>query len=157
LKTQVLTANRMYYIHALHQKYGPFVRVSPNEVAVADIKANREIHKIGTTFTKSAWYQNQSPTQISDETCGVFGVRDHRKAMQRRKLYQQAGTKATVVQWEPQIRSIVEETVSKIRRDALGKGRVDIMRWWMMMTADVLGSLAFGEPFDIVKTESVST
>jgi len=69
-------------------------------VAFADIKACKEIHRIGTPFVKNIWYQSQAPTQNSDDTAGVFGVRDLKKAVARRKLFQQAGTKAAVVQWE---------------------------------------------------------
>lgn len=83
-------------------------------------------------------------------------MRDPKKASHRRKFFQQANTKAALLEWEPKIRSIVEETVAKIKRDALKDGKVDVMKWWMMMTTDVLGSLAFGEPFDIVKNETVS-
>ena len=131
------------------------MRISPNEIAIADLKAVRDIHKIGTVWTKSSWYQGQTATQISDDTSGVFVVRDPRKASYRRKFFQQAGTKAVVVQWEPEIRALVEMAVSKIKRDASKNGKVDVMRWWLMMTTDVLGCLAFGEPFHMVEKESV--
>ena len=156
LKYHVLTANRMYWVYALHQQYGPFVRIAPNEVALADTRAIHEVHKVGTTFTKSEWYQNQTATQVSDNTCGVFGVRDQKKASHRRKFFQQANTKAALMEWQPRIRSIVDEAISKIKRDATTKGKADVMKWWMMMTSDVLASLTFGEPFDIVKNETVS-
>ncbi len=110
---------------------------------------------MGTPFTKGAWYQNQSPTQTSDDTCGIFGVRDNLKARQRRRYFQQAGTKATVIQWEPIIIDIVDAAISKIERDAT-KGKADLAKWFTMMAADVLSSLAFGEAFDMVKSEKVS-
>ena len=83
-------------------------------------------------------------------------MRDPKQASHRRKFFQQANTKTALLEWEPKIRSIVGETVAKIKRDALKDGKVDVMKWWVMMTTDVLGSLAFGEPFDIIKNESVS-
>ena len=132
------------------------MRISPNEIAVADVQGVRQIHKIGTVWTKTSWYQGQTATQISDDTCGVFGVRDPRKASHRRKFFQQAGAKAVVGQWESEIRTSVQMTVSKIKRDALKDGKVDIMKWWIRMTTDVLGNLAFGESLDMVETESVS-
>ncbi|KAJ9606210.1 hypothetical protein H2200_009171 [Cladophialophora chaetospira] len=131
---------------------GSFVRIAPNEIAVCDIDAVGQIHRVGTSFTKAAWYQNQSPTQTNDETCGVFGLRDPLKARERRKYFQQAGTKATVVKWEPIIVGIVDAAVSKIKRDAI-RGKADIAKWFTMMAADVISSLAWGEPFDMVKGE----
>ena len=153
LKLKVLTGQRMHYIHALHQQYGPVVRIGPKEVALADSESHKQIHKIGTHFSKyPGWYQGQAPHQYNDETCGVFGLVDFKKAAYRRKHFQQAGTKAAVLQWEPQIVQTVEQTVSKIKRDALA-GRADVLKWWSMMTADVVGSLAFGEPFEMVEKE----
>ena len=98
---------------------GPFVRIAPAEVAVSDIEAVQQIHKIGSPFTKSAWYQNQSPTQTTDDTCGVFGIRDAVKARERRRYFQLAGTKPTVTKWEPMIVDIIDLAVSKIKRDAM--------------------------------------
>ena len=48
----------------------------------------------------------------------------------------------------------IDPTVSKIKRDAT-QGEADIMKWWTMMTADILGSLAFGEPFRMIEHEQV--
>ena len=153
LKLKVLSGQRMHYIHALHQEYGILVRIGPKEVAVSDSEAHKQIHKIGTHFKKYAgWYQGQSPYQHDDETCGVFGLVDFKKAAYRRKHFQQAGTKAAVLQWEPQVVQTVEQTVSKIKRDALA-GRADVLKWWSMMTTDVIGSLAFGESFQMVEKE----
>ena len=152
LKIAVLSGGRTKYIHSLHQQYGSIVRIAPFEVHVSDIDSARQIHRVGTQFTKSAWYQNQSPVQYDDDTCGVFGLRGLEKAKARRKLFQQAGTRAAVKEWEPIIVDIVIRAVGKIKRDA-SEGTADLVKWWSMMTADVLGSLAFGEPFNLVKNE----
>jgi cytochrome P450 len=131
------------------------VRIAPNEVAVADIDSHRQIHRIGTPFIKSPWYQNQTPTQFDDDTCGVFGVRDPRKAHARRKLYQQAGTRVAVHGWEPRIVEIVNQAMDKIGKDLKETGKADVFKWFIMMTTDVLGELAFGEPFRMVEKAEV--
>lgn len=115
----------------------------------------RQIHKIGTQFIKSAWYQDQVPTQYDDETCGVFGIRDPRKAAARRKLYQQAGTRAAVHSWEPRIVEIVYQAMDKIGRDLKLYGKADVFKWFPMMTTDLISELAFGEPFRMVEKEEV--
>jgi hypothetical protein len=153
LKIQVLSGNRTPYIHYIPPIYGPLVRIAPNEIAIADIIAYQQIHKIGTHFIKSSWCQNQVPSQYDDGTCGVFGVRDNRKAAQRRKLYQQAGTRAAVRAWEPRFVEIIDLAVEKMKRDAKVNGKVDVFKWIAMMTTDVLGELAFGEAFRMVERE----
>lgn len=44
------SGRRMHYIHHLHQRYGSVVRIAPNEVAVADLEAFSQIHRIGSGF-----------------------------------------------------------------------------------------------------------
>ena len=121
---------------------------------MADIQSYREIHKIGTHFVKGHWYQQQTLIQINDETCGVFGVRDRKKAAARRKLFLQAGTRAAVLECESTMVGLVKLAVEKIKRDA-ANGTVNLVKWWSLMTADILGSLAFGEPFRLVDKKEV--
>lgn len=118
LKLQVLSGRRTKYIHGLHQQYGPYVRIAPSEISTSSIEAHRQIHRMGTEFIKAPWYQGQSPTQYDDNTCGVFGLRNQKVAAARRKLFQQAGTKAAVLQWESVVVGLVRQTVEKIKRDA---------------------------------------
>lgn len=43
-------------IHALHQKYGPVVRIGPDEVAFSSISAVRTIYGAGSGFERTAFY-----------------------------------------------------------------------------------------------------
>ncbi|RMZ74756.1 hypothetical protein DV737_g5768, partial [Chaetothyriales sp. CBS 132003] len=52
LKISVITGRRMYYVDSLDKKYGPYVRMGPNEVAVNDPVGFVQIHKI-PKFKKS--------------------------------------------------------------------------------------------------------
>lgn len=131
------------------------MRVAPKEVSVSDLAAYHEIHKVGTKFTKAPWYQTLSPKQYNDDTCAVFGIRDHQKAAARRKLFLQAGNPATVREWEPQVVRIIGLTVARIQEDLERHGKADLMKWWSYMTTDVLGLIAFGESFDMVRTGEV--
>ncbi len=60
-----------------------------------------------------------------------------------------------MIQWEPIVIDIVDTAISKIKRDATN-GKADLAKWFTMMAADVLSSLAFGEAFDMVKSEKMS-
>jgi len=35
---------------------GPFVRISPTEIAISDLDAFKRIHRIGDGFPKPDWY-----------------------------------------------------------------------------------------------------
>ncbi|KAK4500352.1 hypothetical protein PRZ48_008541 [Zasmidium cellare] len=153
LKYHVLSGQRTKYIHGLHQKYGPYVRIAPSEISTSSIEAHRQIHRIGTEFIKAPWYQGQTPTQYDDNTCGVFGLRNQKVAAARRRLFQQAGTKAAVLQWKPVVTGLVKLAIGKIKRDA-SQGTADVAKWFSLLTSDVLSSLAFGEPFRMVENET---
>lgn len=125
-------------------------------MAVADVSAYREIHRIGTRFTKAPWYQNLSPKQYDDETCAVFGLRNHAKVHARRKLFLQAATPSALKEWEPSVKELVDKTIGKIGQDLAEHGVTDIMKWFTHMTTDVLGMIAFGQDFAMVQTGTVS-
>lgn len=40
----------------LHRRYGPVVRLAPNEFSLDDPAAVKVIYGLGTTFTKGPWY-----------------------------------------------------------------------------------------------------
>jgi len=50
------TKKRTLYIHDLHQKYGPIVRVGPNEVVCTGEEPMRTIYGAGTSFYKPTFY-----------------------------------------------------------------------------------------------------
>ncbi|KAK4179244.1 cytochrome P450 [Triangularia setosa] len=57
LKYHEFTATRTSYIHSLHLRYGPVVRVAPNEVAFASAAAVKEIYcSNGSGYDKTEWY-----------------------------------------------------------------------------------------------------
>lgn len=57
LKWHELRANRTRYIHSLHLKYGPVVRLAPNEVAFASGSAVKEIYcSGGSGYEKTEFY-----------------------------------------------------------------------------------------------------
>lgn len=134
---------------------GSIVRIGPNEISISDIDSFHTVHKIGSSFIKARWYQSMNPLQTNDENSGVFALRDSRKAAARRRFFQKAGTKSAVKEWEPRVVEMIDQVIGKIKRDSI-KGKADILKWFSMMTADVLSELAFGHAFRVIEKEEVS-
>lgn len=142
----------MHYVHSLHHRYGPVVRISPLEVAVADPEGFAAIHKIGAGFLKGPWY---ATTAVGVEP-GIFSMVDPKQHAARRRLFARAFTGASLRRnWEPVVREKVERAVERIRTDALG-GTADVLKWWTLMTTDVIAQLSFGESFDMLELGEVS-
>lgn len=57
IKYQEFTANRRESIHDLHEKYGPVVRLGPNEVSFTSLDAIKEIYSSGGSgYDKTEFY-----------------------------------------------------------------------------------------------------
>ena len=152
LKYEVIRGRRVFYVHHLHQKYGPLVRIAPQEVAVADVAAFSQIHKIGAGFCKSSWYDTITPNRSP----GIFVMRDpHRHAARRRLFAQPFSNSALQKNWAVEIRSRVEIAVSRIREEA-SRGDADVLRWWTLMATDLITHLCFGESFRMLEQGKVS-
>ena len=47
----------------------------------------------------------------------------------------------------PVVTSHVDLTISRMKEELNKQGHIDIWKWWMFMTTDVIGELTFGESF----------
>jgi cytochrome P450 len=143
---------RSFFIHDLHQKYGPVVRISPYEVAISNLEDFQKIHKIGSGFLKSLWYQKLA----NFPKPGVFTMVDTKEHGPRRKLLSRPFSRSFLVEhWEPIVKEKVELCISQIKKDA-EKGCADVFKWWMLLASDVSAHLAFGESFRMLHTGEVS-
>ncbi|KAF2681823.1 cytochrome P450 [Lentithecium fluviatile CBS 122367] len=148
LKRAVVTGQRIFYIDSLHKKYGPIVRLSPNEVGVSDLSAFREIHKIGTKYLKSDWYGRLA----NFPKHGIFTMIDPKEHGMRRKLLSRSFSKSYLVDnWEYVVRDKAQLCVEKIKGDAM-RSSADVYNWWMLLASDVTTHLSFGEPFGMLQT-----
>lgn len=58
IKYHEFNATRRVFVHRLHKKYGPVVRLSPNEVSFAGIEAVKEIYGSGGSgYDKTEFYE----------------------------------------------------------------------------------------------------
>jgi cytochrome P450 len=152
LKIAVVGGHRLHYIHALHERYGPLVRISPTEVAVADVESFQKIHRAGSGFNKSVWYEklNNNPKP------GIFSMRNPKEHAARRKLFARSFSKTYLRQnWESVVLEKVRLAVAKIKRDA-EDDVADVLKWWTFLATDVSGTLMFGESFRMLELGEVS-
>ena len=149
----VLPGKRMHYIDSLHQQYGPIVRISPTEIAVADPQACYQIHRINSGFGKSQWYEDS----VLFDKLTLFTIRDQRQHSARRKLFARAFGKSYLrSHWEPVVRAKVERAIERIKSEAR-TGKADVLKWWTFMATDTAGHLMFGESFNMLELGKVSS
>jgi cytochrome P450 len=151
LRYQIIAGRRIHYVDSLHRTYGPVVRIAPDEVAVNDVEAFAQIHKIGAGFLKSQWYDTVTPWHEP----GIFTMRDPRLHAARRRLFARAFSNTSLRRnWEAEIRAKTELAVALIKADAVAGG-ADVLKWWTLMTTDVISHLSFGESFHMLELGKV--
>jgi cytochrome P450 len=148
-----LSGRRIFYVDDLHQQYGGVVRIAPNEIAISDIAGVSQIHKIGSGFLKSAFYENFTLSRSP----GIFAMRDPHAHAARRKLFARAFSNTSIKSnWETEVRRRADLAVQKIKLDASGAQKgADILKWWTLMATDVIAHLSFGESFEMLELGKV--
>ena len=144
---------RIHYIDSLHRTYGPYVRISPTEVAVNDPAGFKQIHSVTAGFEKSPWYQKlvffKRPT--------LFGMTDNKTHGVRRRLLARGFSKSNMRQnWEVVVRDNIALAVSQMRRECVEKGTSDTFKWWTLMATDTSTHVMFGESFDTLQHGEVN-
>ncbi|EFY93357.1 cytochrome P450, putative [Metarhizium acridum CQMa 102] len=139
--------NKVFYVHNLHKKFGPYVRIGPNEVSVADLDATKIIYSTKETFRKTIFYRHLTAQSIAN----IFTTADvdyHRKL---RRLMSAQLSESSLKSLLPAITSRVELAIQRMKEDMETRGFADVFKWSLFMTTDVIGELAFGESFQMLE------
>lgn len=158
--------HRSEVVHNLHMKYGPFVRLAPNHVSAALPDAQNIIYGHGNGALKSSFYD---PYNFST-SYNMFTTRDRQIHTRKRKIVSHTFSQKSVLEFEPHVRHFVGQLLKqwdrlydKALKDGLSgqegegwigrEGRLwlDCFPWMGYLAFDIIGDLAFGAPFGMVK------
>ncbi|KAL8284314.1 hypothetical protein RB600_008943 [Gaeumannomyces tritici] len=137
-------ANR---VEKLHRRYGNIVRIGPNDLAIdgsvgwADVCNYRPGQGQGAEFTKPRGYfwPGDDITLINAP---------NREAHRRYRRAMAAGFKeGAMYEQEPIIMYYVDLLCQRLSELSKDGSPVNILRWFNMMTFDLIGDLSFGESF----------
>ncbi|KAF4540655.1 Cytochrome p450 protein [Lasiodiplodia theobromae] len=153
-----IRGDQIYWIHQLHQKYGPVVRVNPNELSYTDGRAWKDIfgHRVGGkpgNGKDTRWYSPPSATG------GPTLQTEHDDAMHGRvrRIFANAFSHKALVEQEPLIRRYAELLVSKTREIVKSSSSaVDLVLLYNCTTFDIMGDLTFGEPLHLLEDSQLS-
>lgn len=136
----------------LHERYGPVVRLAPNELtytsdtALSEIYGNRGGKK--TMPPQSALGKNDA--RMFGATSFTW-LESHAEHMRRRKILGASFSDKALKDQEPTVLKYTA-LMSKQLCERAAKGEVvDVWAWFNYLTFDIIGDLTFGEPFDCVK------
>ncbi len=130
-------------ILALHQEYGDFCRIGSSDLSITHPKAVHDIYGFGSKCTKGDWYDLNLPL-MSMHTSRQQATHD-----QRRRIWSPAFSDKALRGYEDRIKQYQDQLVNRIASfDGLS---VNITKWFNLFSFDVLGDLAFGSSFDMLR------
>lgn len=143
---------------AVHQKYGPIVRVAPNKLAISHESAWRDVMTGSQELPKwTEYYKVQDP-----QPTYIMSAPDDEHTATRRKLGQGFSDRA-MREMEHTIQGYIKQFLDRIQRhcdnvrteEDIGEEVVvlDLHKWFNFLTFDLVGDLALGEPYDCLKYE----
>ncbi|KAF9873382.1 cytochrome P450 [Colletotrichum karsti] len=127
----------------LHEKYGPMVRISPNRLAVDGSVAWPEVF---TRRPHQPEFEKTIEAYGLTERIGIFPAyrEDHRR---QRRLMAHAFSESALTEQEGYIKHYVDLLMSRLGEQAHKGKPVDLTKWYNFLTFDIIGELAFGDPF----------
>ncbi|KAI8944969.1 cytochrome P450 [Xylaria longipes] len=137
---------------ALHQRYGPVVRIGPSELSIGDPEAFLQIYRVNGAYPKSASYSVVKGSRPFD----LAGERNEKIHSAQRKLVARAYSMESTLRLEPQIDELVTPLLSKLDAVAFSKQIIDIGYWLQLFAFDVIGAVSFSKPYGFVSSGSDS-
>lgn len=142
-----LDARNHKLLHGIHEQYGDFVRIGPNEIAAFHPDAHAVLEGPGTECTKSDIFDLMEPDHSLVLT---RRTKEHRA---RRALWTRMLSPKAIAEYKPQV-LIEVDRVTRRFADAAASGETmtlnDNMYWF---TYDVMGRCGFDKEFDQVRDQ----
>jgi benzoate 4-monooxygenase len=141
---------RYLTVHRLHEVHGPLVRITPEQVSIADPEAIPIVYGHGTGTLKSEYYD----AFVSIER-GLFNTRDRAQHTRKRKTVSHTFSAKSVGQFEQYIHQNLSQLVKQwdsLSANAGGSyAKFDALHWFNYVAFDIIGDLAFGAPFGMLE------
>ncbi|KAK0434863.1 cytochrome P450 monooxygenase [Desarmillaria tabescens] len=156
--------HRSEIIHDLHMRYGSFVRIAPNHISVARADALSVVYGHGNGALKSSFYD-----AFVSITRGLFNIRDRVNHTRKRKIVSHVFSQKSVLEFEPHVHRYLRQLLGQWDRlydNALkgmsgdegegwtghdGRLWLDCLPWANYLAFDIIGDLAFGAPFGMIR------
>nr|UWK20127.1 cytochrome P450 [Trichoderma polysporum] len=127
----------------IHQKYGPVVRVAPGHLAFCHPDA---IHDL-SGHRKPDQLENPKEAVRYMTSSGSLAGADRENHSRMRKSISNGFSQQAMLSQQPLITVYIDKLFEKLREFQIAREKFDIVSWYNYTTFDIVGDLAFGEPF----------
>ncbi|KAI4172209.1 MAG: hypothetical protein LQ346_008641 [Caloplaca aetnensis] len=140
---QLMSGTLPHRVRAIHEEYGSYVRVGPNELSITDPAAWKDIY--ATNFQRAPQYSNKPPGKDAENFISATKL-DHARF---RKVLAPAFSERSIQEYEAVIVNHVDTLVQKVREEVDSKvsKRIDMLKWYNYTTLDVVGEFIWSSSF----------
>ncbi|KAK7983582.1 hypothetical protein PG989_010984 [Apiospora arundinis] len=129
---------------ALHQKYGPVVRVAPGWFSLSG-PPDKDLYGIGSRFPKGDWYQGWK--HPNPERLALFADQDIRRHAETRRRFQSLYSLSALLSYEPYVDNCIDLFLERMAEFARAGETVDMVHWFQCFAFDVMGDTVYSKRF----------
>ncbi|EME45443.1 hypothetical protein DOTSEDRAFT_71240 [Dothistroma septosporum NZE10] len=132
----------------LHNKYGPIVRIAPNELSYIDPQAVKDIYQNPRIHRAEVWFPPRPGEPFTIMSADEDAHAKYKKA------FLGGFTEKAIREHSSLMEKYVELMINKLIDTCTSSPRaaaVDIIDWLNMVTFDISGDLSFGSPFGSIQ------
>ena len=126
----------------VHEKYGPMVRISPDQIQISDPAAIETIYGPKNVFTKAGFYEGFNP-HIAERR-GNFEEQNERLHSLRRRIVAPLYTQASILEFEPCVDRVIALFYEQMESFTSSNTTFDVAVWLRKYTFDVVGEIFYG-------------
>ncbi|KAF2200696.1 cytochrome P450 [Delitschia confertaspora ATCC 74209] len=134
----------------LHKKYGPLVRIAPNEVSSSDPADIPKIYRSQGPLIKTDFYTTWGSKSISTQP-DQFTCIDEQEHTRYRKIVLPVYSLANVLKLEDYVANCTRMFIQRMHEFVDNDQEVDLGEWLLMYAYDVVGELFFGKMFGFMQ------
>ncbi|CAK7271795.1 hypothetical protein SEPCBS119000_004789 [Sporothrix epigloea] len=160
---QVRNGRLLQLATTLHRRYGPVVRVAPNEVWLNSPEAFRAIYSPSHGFDKSDFYLStvlfhpvtdwRRPFDLAfPDTLDLLSERDMTRYRQQRRLIGPVYHETNMAKFSSAVDAVLAKAVAELR--SLNGTRVDLKEWMHIIAVECLGAVVLGWSPGLLKAHS---
>ncbi|KAK3317143.1 cytochrome P450 [Cercophora scortea] len=145
----------------LHEKYGPVVRVGPDEVWFNSIEAFKCIYNVANGFEKSDFYLATSLNKPTidwrlnlhfPDTLDFLSEFDTKRYRLQRRLIGPVYQTSNLKKFEPAVDAVIEQAIRELT--ALNGAEVDLKEWMHIIVVECLGAVVLSWSPGYIKNRS---
>ncbi|KAF3004318.1 hypothetical protein E8E13_009274 [Curvularia kusanoi] len=140
---KVLQGQTHKWVHDLHKRYGPVVRIAPNELSFNEADVWKDVYgHRASSFQKAFVFYGPD---IHGNPPGILRA-DNASHARQRKMVSHAFSDKALRSQEQMLKGYAGLLIQKLRDVAASNSPANIVEWYNFTTFDIMADLTFGEP-----------